>query len=212
MGLRDRLKQGLKQALGVPPGGGAHPRAAGDAARPPAPPAPAPAPPPPVVEVPPAPPPPVAVAPPPPPPVEAPAPVEPPAAEPVPPASSLPKQFRSDGDAPLRDAHLRAAFTTTDAAFTVRLRNEDMGLDLTIQCEPGEFVLDAADRAGHDIPASCRNGGCLTCAGRLVSGETEMEEQYTLEEEHVASGYRLLCCTRVTSDAEFVTHQQDEIH
>ncbi len=128
------------------------------------------------------------------------------------PASPLPKGILSDNDAPLRDAHLRAAFATTDASFTVRLVNEALGLDLRVPCEPGEFVLDAAERAGHELPSSCRNGGCLTCAGKLLAGETDMEEQYTLEDEHLAVGFRLLCCTRVHGDATFVTHQQDEIH
>jgi ferredoxin len=151
--------------------------------------------------------------------VESPAPATPALAAPLAakapaasPASPLPKGILSDNDAPLRDAYLRAAFATTDASFTVRLVNEALGLDLRVPCEPGEFVLDAAERAGHELPSSCRNGGCLTCAGKLLSGDTDMEEQYTLEDEHLAEGFRLLCCTRVHGDATFVTHQQDEIH
>jgi len=128
------------------------------------------------------------------------------------PASKLPKSIISDNDAPLRDAHLRGTFNTTGAGFVVRLLNPALGIDLTVPCEPGEYVLEAADRAGYEMPASCRTGGCLTCAGKLVSGDSDMIEQYTLEEEHIAAGYRLLCCTTVSTDATFVTHQQDEIH
>lgn len=237
MGLRDRLKQGLKRALGAPVDP-PPPRAYVERSPPPAPSAAPPAPdtsqpkPPAPVAIAPAPvavaapapvvvaaPVPLAIAPAPvvavaaPTPVvdAVPAPAAAPPADPAP-ASPLPKNFLSDNDAPLRDAHLRGTFSTTENAFTVRLVNEALGLDLSVPCEPGEFVLEAADRAGHELPASCRNGGCLTCAGRLVTGDTEMEEQYTLEEEHVANGFRLLCCTRVRSDAVFVTHQQDDIH
>jgi len=33
-------------------------------------------------------------------------------------------------------------------------------------------VLDAAQRAGLEVPFSCRKGVCGTCKGRIVSGET----------------------------------------
>src|SRR5436305_6322318 len=38
-------------------------------------------------------------------------------------------------------------------------------------CEPNESVLDAAQRAGLEIPFSCRKGVCGTCKGRIISGE-----------------------------------------
>ena len=38
-------------------------------------------------------------------------------------------------------------------------------------CEPNESVLDAAQRAGLEIPFSCRKGVCGTCKGRVISGE-----------------------------------------
>ena len=183
MGLRDRIKQGLKRALGATPEA------------------------PPAAPVPPVPPvPPVARAA---PPVPAPEPAVEAAAVP---ASKLPKGIVSDNDAPLRDAHLRGTFNTTGSGFVVRLLNPALGIDLIVPCEPGEYVLEAADRAGYEMPASCRTGGCLTCAAKLVSGDSDMIEQYTLEEEHIAEGFRLLCCTTVSTDATFITHQQDEIH
>lgn len=126
--------------------------------------------------------------------------------------SPLPKNILSDNDAPLRDAHIRGTFATSGSGYVVRLVNEALGIDLRVPCEPGELVLDAADRAGLEMPSSCRTGGCLTCAAKLLGGETEMDEQYTLEAEHIADGFRLLCCTTVSSDATFITHQHDEIH
>ncbi|MCB9758277.1 MAG: 2Fe-2S iron-sulfur cluster binding domain-containing protein [Alphaproteobacteria bacterium] len=99
-----------------------------------------------------------------------------------------------------------------EGVFLVRLTNEAEGLDVTIEVLPGEPVLDAADRAGLDLPYSCRNGGCTVCAGRLVEGASVMsDEQYTLEEEHLAQGFRLLCCAVVEGDATFLTHQNDAV-
>jgi len=32
--------------------------------------------------------------------------------------------------------------------------------DIAFACEPGETVLDAAERAGYSLPYSCRKGVC----------------------------------------------------
>ncbi|MED5372414.1 MAG: 2Fe-2S iron-sulfur cluster-binding protein [Myxococcota bacterium] len=98
-----------------------------------------------------------------------------------------------------------------DTTFTVRLFNASEGLDVEIEAYAGEFILDAADRLAVDLPSSCRNGGCTVCAGRLVRGSMEMEEQYVLEDEHLDQGFRLLCCAAVTSDAEIETHQDEVV-
>ena len=99
----------------------------------------------------------------------------------------------------------------TELTYTVRLFNEAEGLDTQIQVFDGEFVLDAADRCAVDLPSSCRNGGCTVCAGRLMSGTMDMEDQYVLEEEHIEDGFVLLCCAVVTSDAVIETHQDEVV-
>jgi CDP-4-dehydro-6-deoxyglucose reductase/3-phenylpropionate/trans-cinnamate dioxygenase ferredoxin reductase subunit len=45
------------------------------------------------------------------------------------------------------------------------------GRDISFPCEDNESVLEAAQRAGYEIPYSCRKGVCATCEGRLVAGE-----------------------------------------
>ncbi len=117
-----------------------------------------------------------------------------------------------NADAPNRDAHLRPTFYTTAAAIPVHVVNTELGLDLHFTVEPGEFVLEAADRAGFELPSSCRNGGCLTCTGKLLDGKAEItEDQYVLEDEHLAAGFRLLCCTQVYAPSTFLSHQEDEV-
>jgi len=114
-------------------------------------------------------------------------------------------------DAPIRMSYVAEVAPPTETSFDVRVRSEAEGLDIRFPCQPNEFVLDAAERAGFVLPYSCRNGGCLTCSARRQSGETRMDDQYVLEEEHVQAGYVLLCCTRVSSAAEFIGHVQAEI-
>lgn len=42
--------------------------------------------------------------------------------------------------------------------------------DWTFDVRAGETVLAAAERAGIDVPNSCRNGTCRTCLCRLERG------------------------------------------
>jgi NAD(P)H-flavin reductase/ferredoxin len=53
--------------------------------------------------------------------------------------------------------------------FTIRVA----GSEISFPCEPREFVLDAAERAGFSMPCSCRKGACNTCEAGLVAGEVE---------------------------------------
>jgi NAD(P)H-flavin reductase/ferredoxin len=42
--------------------------------------------------------------------------------------------------------------------------------DIAFEAEPGEAVLDAAERAGYSLPYSCRKGVCSSCEAGLASG------------------------------------------
>jgi ring-1,2-phenylacetyl-CoA epoxidase subunit PaaE len=57
----------------------------------------------------------------------------------------------------------------------------------------GSTVLDAAMRAGADLPFSCKGGVCSTCKARILEGEVEMEVNYGLEADEIAAGYVLTC-------------------
>jgi ring-1,2-phenylacetyl-CoA epoxidase subunit PaaE len=63
----------------------------------------------------------------------------------------------------------------------------------------GETVLDAALRAGLDLPFACKGGMCSTCRARLVEGSVAMEVNYSLEPWELAEGFVLTCQARPTS-------------
>jgi NAD(P)H-flavin reductase/ferredoxin len=73
------------------------------------------------------------------------------------------------------------------------------GSEIAFGCEPGETVLDAAERAGYAMPYSCRKGVCSTCEGSVTAGTCEVRGRGTIE--GPATGV-LLCQTRPVSSVE----------
>ena len=72
----------------------------------------------------------------------------------------------------------------------------------------GEAVLDAALRAGLDLPFSCKGGMCSTCRAKLVEGSAEMELNYSLEPWETQAGFILTCQARPTSATLTVDYDQ----
>jgi ring-1,2-phenylacetyl-CoA epoxidase subunit PaaE len=60
-----------------------------------------------------------------------------------------------------------------------------------------DTVLEAASRAGLELPFSCRAGVCSTCRTKVVSGAVEMDQNYALEDWELEQGYVLACQSRV---------------
>ena len=57
----------------------------------------------------------------------------------------------------------------------------------------GEAILDAALRAGVDLPFACKGGMCSTCRAKLVEGEAQMDVNYSLEPWELKAGFVLTC-------------------
>jgi ring-1,2-phenylacetyl-CoA epoxidase subunit PaaE len=70
----------------------------------------------------------------------------------------------------------------------------------------GEAILDAALRAGVDLPFACKGGMCSTCRAKLVEGEAEMELNYSLEPWELQAGFILTCQARPCSDKVVVDY------
>lgn len=56
-----------------------------------------------------------------------------------------------------------------------------------------ESILEAATRAGLDLPFSCKAGVCSTCRTKLIRGEVRLAQNYALEEWELAEGFILAC-------------------
>ena len=63
----------------------------------------------------------------------------------------------------------------------------------------GESILDAAQRAGGDLPFACKGGVCCTCKAKILEGSAKMDVNYALEPDEVENGYILTCQAHPTS-------------
>ena len=70
----------------------------------------------------------------------------------------------------------------------------------TFPMSPSDIsVLDAAERAGLELPFSCRAGICATCRTKVTQGSVVMAHNIGLERWEIDAGFILCCQARPTT-------------
>ena len=90
-----------------------------------------------------------------------------------------------------------AKVTKEPKTYQVTLRNRG---GVTLLVGEDEPIYEACLKAGIQIPIACNYGGCITCAGRLISGKVRQPKGTALNRRQSQEGYILMCVARPKED------------
>lgn len=89
-------------------------------------------------------------------------------------------------------AKKREVYTGPEVNANVKVILDGDAYDLALD-STGDTILDAAQKAGADLPFACKGGVCCTCKAKVLEGKARMDVNYALEPDEVEAGYILTC-------------------
>lgn len=96
--------------------------------------------------------------------------------------------------------------------YRVTIRNHKTGECYVRYVPTDRYIWWSFLEQGVELPSSCVNGCCTTCAGRIVSGRIEQPLALGLLQEMKNKRYALLCVSYPKSDVEVLLQEPDEVY
>ncbi|MEB3248890.1 MAG: 2Fe-2S iron-sulfur cluster-binding protein [Merismopediaceae bacterium] len=97
-------------------------------------------------------------------------------------------------------------------SYNVVIHHRQAGKTYELSVPDDRYVLHSAEDQGYDLPFSCRNGACTSCAVRILTGQVYQPEAVGLSQHLRDRGYALLCVSYARSDLEVETQDEDEVY
>lgn len=86
------------------------------------------------------------------------------------------------------------------------------GTTYNLQVAENQKILDVAEQAGLELPASCHAGVCTTCAALITEGSVDQSEGMGVSPDLQQQGYALLCVSYPRSDLKIETDKEEVVY
>ena len=96
--------------------------------------------------------------------------------------------------------------------YKVTIKNKESGKIYQEYVNSNEYILKEFEKKGLNLPFSCRNGCCTSCAVKVTSGKLLQPEAMGVSQALKDRGYALLCVAKAIEDIEVETTYYDEVY
>ncbi len=96
--------------------------------------------------------------------------------------------------------------------YNIKLINKNNNTEIKFEANSNEYILDAAEKKGIELPYSCRAGSCSSCLGKIIQGEIDQSDQTFLDEEQIKKGFVVLCAGYPLSDSVISINEEENLY
>ncbi len=95
--------------------------------------------------------------------------------------------------------------------YKIKLIDPLNNINYLIDCYENQYILEAAESFGINLPYACRSGACSSCLGKLLTGKINQDNQIFLNKKQIELGFILTCITYPLSNSELLINQENNL-